>query len=527
VRDYWLQCASIGDLQEMKSMDQHWKFLQLFTLQGCRWGKSALTVAALNGHKNVVRWYLGLFLKEMESRYVAVSRLISQCSTYQNYHNAVPRGLVVAARSGATATTARTIELRCAKEQSDPGFALPASIDEKCGITSDQYKYAHWGGWAASLSECDDAVALRHTAPSVHRLLSALDRLDAAQNDVADAYAACNFSRDDINMLNSPLLDGLVVAVECLSADGSISIAVTPDGMAFDARQQQAWPIHYAACRTLTPHARCFEMALAVACANVDYPDAMHYLLNRCPHCGQDELLATAAIIHGHHRTLAVLHQHHAAMPVRNRHRLLYYAIFLGQTDMVASLLKMGWDPNDPAFDAPTVHQHAWYDKQPTDHMPPLHLAVWLGHVDMVRLLLDAGALVDAKMQRGKLRLSTPLMFAARQDCLEIAELLVSREADVTARVSGADVLSIAYEFDAVQVVTWLLSSKLVRREPLMLAARFGSIKCLRAHLAAGPCSDDTAGPALLLACHHGMLRVTAARARICSACCGRMLCKR
>jgi hypothetical protein len=416
----------------------------------------------------------------------------------------------VATRSGATATTARTIELRCANEQSDPGFALPASIDdEKCGITSEQHKYAHWGGWAASLSECDDAVALRHTDPSVHRLLSALDRLDAAQKDAADAYAACNFNRDDINMLNSPLLDGLVVAVECLSADGSISIAVTPDGMAFDARQQRAWPnhtptFHNAACRTLTPHARCFEMALAVACANVDYPDAMHYLLNRCPHCGQDELLASAAIIHGHHRTLAVLHQHHAAMPFRNRHRLLYYAIFLGQTDMVASLLKMGWDPSDPAFEVPSMHQPQWYDKQPTDHMPPLHLAVWLGHVDMVRLLLDAGALVDAKMQRGKLRLSTPLMFAARQDCLEIAELLVSRGADVNARVSGADVLSIAYEFDAVQVVTWLLSSKLVRRDPLMLAARYGSIKLLRGHLAGGDFSDGSAGRAFFWAAQHG-----------------------
>ncbi|KAA8905689.1 hypothetical protein FN846DRAFT_950264 [Sphaerosporella brunnea] len=63
------------------------------------------------------------------------------------------------------------------------------------------------------------------------------------------------------------------------------------------------------------------------------------------------------------------------------------------------------------------------------DEQTPLHLAALGGHVDVARLLLDAGAIIDWRTRQGR----TPLYFAARAGKLGMVELLVERGADINA----------------------------------------------------------------------------------------------
>ena len=58
-----------------------------------------------------------------------------------------------------------------------------------------------------------------------------------------------------------------------------------------------------------------------------------------------------------------------------------------------------------------------------------LHIAADNGHLDICRLLLDKGAQVEAKDNRG----CTPLHWAAREGYVEIVRLLCDRGADVEA----------------------------------------------------------------------------------------------
>ena len=99
------------------------------------------------------------------------------------------------------------------------------------------------------------------------------------------------------------------------------------------------------------------------------------------------------------------------------------------------------------AADSPTIHDWAENGdyanvKQFLDHNPslinslhseelpdtPLHLAAWQGHVDIVRLLLDRGADVNARGDGGR----TPLHYAAYWGHLDVVELLIEEGADVT-----------------------------------------------------------------------------------------------
>jgi ankyrin repeat protein len=59
-----------------------------------------------------------------------------------------------------------------------------------------------------------------------------------------------------------------------------------------------------------------------------------------------------------------------------------------------------------------------------------LSIAVYYGHLDICRLLIDKGAKVEAKDSHG----STPLHCAAVQDHVEIVRLLCDHGADVEAR---------------------------------------------------------------------------------------------
>jgi len=68
-----------------------------------------------------------------------------------------------------------------------------------------------------------------------------------------------------------------------------------------------------------------------------------------------------------------------------------------------------------------------------SDGNTPLHCAAWKGHVDAVRVLLDAGAHVHAKSTNDHYG-DTPLHAAAHGNHKEVVALLIARGADVNAK---------------------------------------------------------------------------------------------
>ena len=68
-----------------------------------------------------------------------------------------------------------------------------------------------------------------------------------------------------------------------------------------------------------------------------------------------------------------------------------------------------------------------------TDDSTPLHCAVWKGHTEVVALLLEAGADVNAKNNNGHWG-NTPLHAAAHGNQRAIAQLLLAHGADLHAQ---------------------------------------------------------------------------------------------
>jgi len=75
--------------------------------------------------------------------------------------------------------------------------------------------YAHWGGLPAAVAALDEFERARAEDPQLSSIFSRLDLLDSAPRTVTDlcaAMAACNFSREEQDRINSPCLDGLMNA---------------------------------------------------------------------------------------------------------------------------------------------------------------------------------------------------------------------------------------------------------------------------------------------------------------------------
>jgi ankyrin repeat protein len=104
------------------------------------------------------------------------------------------------------------------------------------------------------------------------------------------------------------------------------------------------------------------------------------------------------------------------AASAADRHRALALAAQLGHASLVGRLLDAGEDPD--RYNPPAAHAHA----------TPLHQAVWAGHLDVVRTLVERGARLDL---RDTLHRGTPLGWALYGDRAEIAAYLRSRGAPV------------------------------------------------------------------------------------------------
>ncbi len=92
-----------------------------------------------------------------------------------------------------------------------------------------------------------------------------------------------------------------------------------------------------------------------------------------------------------------------------SRHRALALAAQLGHVDVVRLLLEAGEDPN--RFNPDGVHSHG----------TPLHQAALAGHLPVVRLLIDRGARTDIK---DRLWQGTPLGWAQHSEQTEVADYL-------------------------------------------------------------------------------------------------------
>src|SRR5205807_1549839 len=81
----------------------------------------------------------------------------------------------------------------------------------------------------------------------------------------------------------------------------------------------------------------------------------------------------------------------------------------------------------------------------------PLHDAAWFGHTDVVKLLLDHKADIDARDKDGQ----TPLMLAAASHRTETADLLCRRGAEL-------DLVSAILLDKTDRVAAWLKKDKAV-----------------------------------------------------------------
>ena len=67
------------------------------------------------------------------------------------------------------------------------------------------------------------------------------------------------------------------------------------------------------------------------------------------------------------------------------------------------------------------------------DGSTPLHCAAWKGHLEVVRILLEAGAEIEAQNQNSHWG-TTPLHAASHGNQKAVVELLIERGADVNAK---------------------------------------------------------------------------------------------
>jgi len=237
--------------------------------------------------------------------------------------------------------------------------------------------YGLWGGWAAAVGCTSDFEDARRADPSIHTLLNKLDRLEQADHSIdglLSALRTCEFSRDEINRLNSPLLDGILLAfndeskANAATDSGRNGVAPADDQPRFDPVYSKP-PLSYD-----WSHWERALRRLLKAPPSVTF----EWLLRRAP----PDFAKTYT-------------------PV------LFACISWGRCDFVHLLLKRGADPN----------------ANRGNHFTHACLK---GYLDIVKLLVQAGADLHATDEAG-------LRFAAMHGATQVVEFLLDAGADVDA----------------------------------------------------------------------------------------------
>lgn len=121
----------------------------------------------------------------------------------------------------------------------------------------------------------------------------------------------------------------------------------------------------------------------------------------------------------------------------------------------------------------------------------PIYFAAYSGHVSTMKILVEAGALIDQPSTGG----ATPLMTAAKQGHAKAVTYLLSQGANIYAQnYLESTALGAAAQFGKVEAVKELLTAKpdLQKGTPLHRAAQKGHVEIVRLLLDAGADPDAT-----------------------------------
>ena len=140
---------------------------------------------------------------------------------------------------------------------------------------------------------------------------------------------------------------------------------------------------------------------------------------------------------------------------------------------------------------------HALADK---DGWTAAHHAAYFGHVACLRLLLDAGAQLEAKTSGAENKESTPLILSAQEGHVEVCELLLLAGASVAAQDAWEQTpLHMASQHGHVAVIDRLLTAGAEleardekQRTTLIMAAHCGQLEAVKALLAHGADANAT-----------------------------------
>ncbi len=108
-----------------------------------------------------------------------------------------------------------------------------------------------------------------------------------------------------------------------------------------------------------------------------------------------------------------------------------------------------------------------------------LHCAVWEGHLEIARLLIDQGATLNIAVQSALMTQWTPLHLAAENDQVECASLLIQSGADIDAKDQyGTTPLMLAVdEMVSVSVAKLLLQKGADREGCLQIAIKYSDVE--------------------------------------------------
>lgn len=158
----------------------------------------------------------------------------------------------------------------------------------------------------------------------------------------------------------------------------------------------------------------------------------------------------------------------------------LIYAVMIGNTRSVASLLGKGANPN----------------ARNNLGISPLYLAIQTGRPDLVNMLLEKGALYAARIDPNLVDINgkTALMLSVERDFADMAASLISQGAELETKMKNGDTaLHVAVKNNALNSANLLITKgadiearNFYSETPVMLAASLGNSQMAALLLAAG-----------------------------------------